>query len=72
MDKKVTTVVRCGDNITELFSLPCVQQIKKLREGNGYIIYLTTNPGKSVDLDAFRGNCIVGFDDGTWGVLEDV
>lgn len=64
--------VQCGDNITDLFKLPCVQQIRKLRKGAGYIVYLSSKPTKQIDLDAFRGNYIVEYLDGTWGVENEV
>ncbi len=64
--------MQCGDNITDLFNLPCVQQIRKLRNGAGYIVYLSSKHGKQIDLDAFRGNYIVEYKDGTWGVEHGV
>jgi len=72
MGKGVKMRVQCGDNITDLFKLPCVQQIRKLRKGAGYIVYLSSKPDKQIDLDAFRGNYIVEYNDGTWGVEHEI
>lgn len=72
MEKETRMRVRCGDNITALFNLPCVQQIRKLRKGAGYIVYLSSKTDKQIDLDAFRGNYIVEYNDGTWGVEQEV
>lgn len=67
MAKVIRKIEFTGKNLNDIFYLPCVESIAKIRGHQFVMLFITmTNaPGQSV---AGIGDFIVEYDNGKWGV----
>lgn len=66
---KIKQAIQVGSNVTDIFNLPCVESIKKVR--GGYYATLLINEFSKYKPQAFKGDWICQYDNGKWFAMSD-